>query len=311
MPDTVCGRARYAIFSALSQRLFLSLWLHKGMQFVPLCSQMPMQSLQYGYLESFVNDLRSKGRYSFTMQELRNRYRLTDEALKKALQRLTSKKGAARVRQEFYVVLPPEYRNRGMLPASLFVDDLMKFLQKDYYVGLLSAASFYGAAHQQPQEFYVATKKPTVRPISNGRLKITFYYKKAWRPDDVKERKVETGYVTVSSPELTALDLITYSDRVGGLNRVATVLDELAGEMNGEQLAVAAAAYGNISSVQRLGFLLDEILDKRELAAPLANYLNGVKHFPVLLRPQKKKPENKVTGNRWKVVANAEIEVDL
>jgi predicted transcriptional regulator of viral defense system len=270
-----------------------------------------MQTLQYGYLEAFVDELRSKGRYTFTLSELRTKYELSDEALKKALQRLTKKKEAARIRKEFYVVVPPEYRSRGVLPASLFVADLMKFLQKNYYTGLLSAASFYGAAHQQPQEFYIITTKPTLRPIKSNKLKINFYYKKEWLGEDVKERKMETGYLKVSSPELTALDLVAYFDRVGGLNRVATILNELAEGLNNEKLAQTASRYGQIATIQRLGFLLDEVLGRRELVNNMAEYLKTVNHFPVLLRPQKAKPETMVTGNNWKVVANAEIEVDL
>lgn len=277
----------------------------------PIMQPTAMKTLQYRYLEEFVNELRSRGKYSFTMVDLRNKYNLSDEALKKSLQRLSNKKQVARIRQEFYIVIPPEYRSRGMLPTSFFITDLMKFLNKDYYVGLLSAASFYGAAHQQPQEFYVVTTKPTLRPIKNNKLKINFYYKKEWYPADIKERKVETGYLKVSSPELTALDVVSYFNRVGGINRVATVLNELAEEINRETLLRTAQRYGQISTIQRLGFLFDEVLDKKELAEPLAEYLNTVKHFPVLLRPQKEKADTMVTGNLWKVVPNTEIEVDI
>ena len=269
-----------------------------------------MQTQQYRYLETFINELRGNGKYNFTLNDLRNKYNLSDEALKKALQRLTNKKEVARVRQGFYVIVPPEYHSRGILPTSFFIADLMKFLQKEYYVGLVTAASFYGAAHQQPQEFYVVTTKPTLRSINTNKLKINFIYKKEWDPGDIKERKVETGFIKVSSLELTALDLVTYFDRIGGLNRVATVLEELAEQMNKDRLVQAAKRYGNISTVQRLGFLL-ETLGKNELIEPLVEYLKIVKHFPVLLRPQKGKSDTMVTGNHWKVVANTEIETDL
>ncbi|HZH94438.1 MAG TPA: type IV toxin-antitoxin system AbiEi family antitoxin, partial [Flavisolibacter sp.] len=201
-------------------------------------------------------------------------------------------------------------RSKGMLPTSFFIADLMKFLGKDYYVGLSTAAAFYGAAHQQPQEFYVITTKPTLRPINTGKLSISFFFKKEWHTADVKEHKVETGYINISSPELTALDLITYFDRVGGLNRVATVLDELAEGMNNTTLAEAARGYGNTATLQRLGYLL-EILEKHSLAETLAEVLKGIKHFPVLLRPQKGERSTMVTGNTWKVAANTKIEADL
>ncbi len=269
-----------------------------------------MQASQYRYLEAFVDDFRGQGRYSFTVTDLRHKYDLSDEALKKALQRLVSKGEASKVRQEFYVIVPPEYRSRGILPTSFFIDDLMRFLGKDYYVGLLTAASFYGAAHQQPQEFYVVTTKPTLRAINTGKVNISFSYKKEWHGADVKERKVETGYIKVSSPELTALDLITYFNRVGGLNRVATILDELAERLNKTTLAETARRYGNTATIQRLGYLL-ETLEKHSLAEMLSEVLKGIKHFPVLLRPQKGERGTMITGNSWKVAANTKIEADL
>jgi predicted transcriptional regulator of viral defense system len=282
----------------------------KGDNVYPLMQPETMQGQHYRYLEAFVDELRGRGKYSFTLADLRNKYNLSDEALKKALQRLISKKEAARVRQEFYVIVPPEYRSRGMLPVSFFIADLMKFLQKDYYVGLLTAASFYGAAHQQPQEFYLVTTKPTLRAINNSKLRIRFLYKKEWNSADIKERKVETGIIKISSPELTVLDLVTYADKIGGLNRVATVLEELTEQIDKDILIQTISKYKNIATVQRLGFLL-ETLEKNEFVDALMKYLKGVKHFPIVLRPQKQKPQSMVTGNRWKVVANTQIETDL
>jgi len=266
---------------------------------------------KYRYLEDFINELRSNGRYSFSLLDLRNRFKLSDEAIKKALQRLKKKKAIALVRKEFYVVVTPEYISRGILPPSLFIADLMKFLERDYYVGLLNAAAFYGAAHQQPQHFSVITSKPSLREVNSNKIRINFYTKKNWAKEDIVQRKVETGYLQVSSPELTALDLVFYFDQAGGFNRIATVLEELSENLNAIKLTETARRFPQIAAVQRLGFLLDEVLKHKELTVPLADYLKTVKYFPVLLRPQKEKPENMITGNSWKVVSNIEIETDL
>ncbi len=266
---------------------------------------------QYRYLEDFLVELRSNGRYAFSLHELRRHFQLSDEAIKKALQRLKQKKEVALVRKEFYVIVPPEYRSRGILPSSLFIAELMKFLERDYYTGLLNAAAFYGAAHQQPQDFTVITTKPSLRQIHSDKVKINFCTKQAWAKEDVVQRKIETGYLQVSSPELTALDLVFYFDKAGGFNRIVTVLEELADSLDAQKLAETAKRFHQVATVQRLGFLLDEILNQKELCQPLAQYLKSVNHFPVLLRPQKEKPATKVTGNAWKVIANIELETDL
>jgi len=265
---------------------------------------------QYGYLENFINELRSNGRYAFALPEVRNKFEQSEEAIKKSLQRLKKKREIALIRKEFYVVITPEYRSRGVLPPSLFISEMMKFLEKDYYVGLLNAAAYYGAAHQQPQSLSVITMKPTLRNIDNDNLKINFYIKKEWAKSDIVQRKVDTGYINVSSPELTALDLVNYFEQAGGLNRVATVLEELCESIDADKMLDVAKRYSPITAVQRLGFLLEEIFNMPDLSEPIKNYLKTVNYFPVLLRPQKEKPEM-ITGNDWKIVQNIEIETDL
>jgi predicted transcriptional regulator of viral defense system len=265
---------------------------------------------QYGYLEDFITELRSNGRYTFSLQEVRNRFEQSDEAIKKALQRLKKKQEIALVRNEFYVIVTPEYRSKGIPPPSFFISDLMKFLDKDYYIGLLNAAAYYGAAHQQPQSFSVITIKPSLRDIKKDNLKINFYIKKEWAKEDIVQRKVDTGFINVSSAELTALDLVYYFDQASGLNRVATVLEELSEIMNANKLLDAAKRYSPITAVQRLGYLLEDILNRKDLSDPMKEHLKTVNHFPVLLRPQKERLDM-VTGNDWKVVPNVEIETDL
>lgn len=264
----------------------------------------------YRYLEEYINGLRSDGRYSFTLSEVRHQFEQSDEAIKKALQRLKKKKEIALIRYGFYVIITPEFRSKGILPPSLFIAELMKFLGKEYYVGLLNAAAYYGAAHQQPQSFSVITRKPSLRDINNDKLKINFFIKKDWDKAGIEKKKVDTGYINVSSPELTAMDLVYYFDQAGGLNRVGTVLEELCESINANKLLDVAKHHFPITAVQRLGFLLEHILSRSDLSDPLKEYLRTVPYFPVLLRPQHKKPEM-VTGNSWKVVQNVEIETDL
>nr|WP_294901359.1 type IV toxin-antitoxin system AbiEi family antitoxin [uncultured Pedobacter sp.] len=266
--------------------------------------------ITYGYLDQFINEQRSEGKYAFSLAEVRNKFEQSDEAIKKALQRLKKKKEIALVRNEFYVVITPEYRSKGILPPSLFIAELMKFLERDYYVGLLNAASYYGAAHQQPQSFSVITMKPSLRNINSNNLKINFYTKKAWAKDDIVQKKVDTGYINVSSAELTALDLVNYFEQVGGLNRVATVLEELCESINPDKMLDVAKRYVPITAVQRLGFLLEVILNRRDLSDLIKKHLKTMNYFPVLLRPQKERREM-ITGNDWKVVQNIDIETDL
>ena len=70
----------------------------------------------------------------------------SDVALEAALRRLKQRGRIASPRRGFYVLVPPEYREAGCQPASWLIDDLMRFVEQPYYVGLLSAAAIHGAA---------------------------------------------------------------------------------------------------------------------------------------------------------------------
>jgi len=85
---------------------------------------------------------------------------MTEEAFRKAASRLAKKNRIVRIRSGFFVIVPLEYRAAGVLPAEWFIADLMNYLEQPYYVGVLSAAALYGAAHQQPQQFQVVTTAP-------------------------------------------------------------------------------------------------------------------------------------------------------
>lgn len=266
--------------------------------------------LSYNYIENYLEQQQSRGIYSFTTDELKEKFKTSAEGLIKAIQRLKRKGKIAQVRKEFYVIVTPEYSHRGILPAWNYIDALMKYLKRNYYVGLLNAAAMHGAGHQQPQDFYIVMEKPYLRDIKNKKIIIHFSLKKEWDKKDIIEKKTETGYVKVSSPELTALDLVFFQDSIGGLNRLATLLDELAEALDTTKLLETAKRYGQITTVQRLGYMLEKVLNQNEKAEPLFQWLKDQDYFPTLLQPGKKS-KNKKTNNRWKIIKNAIPKSDL
>lgn len=265
----------------------------------------------YKYLESYTHDQRARGKYTFTTKGLHHQLKVSENALKKSLQRLKSHGSVVMVRKGFYVIVPPEYRAKGIIPTSLYVNDLMKYLKRDYYVGLLNSAALHGAAHQQPQSYSIVTEGIALRAINNDKVHIVFYIKKSWDQKDILQKKVDTGYINISCPELTALDLVNYYKEVGGFNRVATVLEELIETMQAEKLVESAKRYKELTVVQRLGYLLEFVLEEIELSDALYSYLEPKRFYPTLLRPEREKPKTMVTGNRWKIIPNIEVEPDI
>lgn len=259
-------------------------------------------------ISEYIDTLQSQGRYTVRRDEIAKAISGSPAALKAALHRLAQKKRVTSPRRGFYVIVPLEYRVQASPPASWFIDDLMKYLGKSYYVGLLSAAALHGASHQKPQEFQVISNKH-LRGIQVGRLPIRFVKKRGAEKTPTVNIQTETGVMRVSTPEATAFDLVRYMDIAGSLSNVATVLAELAESLDAAKLLAVAQTGVEIASVQRVGHLL-ESLGFAALVSPLWEWLSQQKPCPVLLRPGRK--DSKEHKNvRWSVIVNEQVEVDV
>ncbi len=258
-------------------------------------------------LPDLVDAYQASGRYTLTRDEARGALGASEEGLKKAVQRLVAKRRLAVPRRGFFVIVPIEYRDAGAPPASWFIDPLMKFHGRPYYVGLLSAAALHGAAHQQPQEFQVVTDAQ-LRPAVAGRARIRFFRKRHLERTRTMSVKTETGAMTVSTPEATALDLLRYLAPAGHLGSVATVLAELAERLEPQRLLDAARAEGDVSAAQRLGYLL-ELVGAGEVAAGLAEWIAAERARLVPLRADRSSRRGRKDA-RWRVVVNEKVEAE-
>ena len=197
-----------------------------------------------------------------------------------------------------------------ILPPILFIDYLMKFIAKPYYVGLLSAAALYGAAHQQPQEFFVLTTSKQLATQKKG-IKINYIIKKIIPSQFLENRKTETGYVKVSSPELTAFDLVYYSNRIGSMNRTSTVLIELVESMQPDNIEPELVQSFSVATIQRLGYILEYSLYEEQLADKLWKVSKDLnQHFYRQPLSTGKKTAGYKTDPRWKIIINTKIEID-
>lgn len=262
------------------------------------------------YLDNYIESLLANGRYYVTREELNSKFGVNEVAMRHGLRRLTRKKLILQVRNGFFVIIPPEYRNRGILPPEMFIGDFMNHLDRPYYAGLLSAAALHGAGHQQPQTFSVMTTRPPIRPIQYKNLKICFPVKSKMPKEGIGQKKTPAGYIAVSSPELTALDLMTYLKQSGGLPAVTAVLEELSELMTPEKLKQTVSSAVPSAALQRLGFVLDEVLHRDELSGVLYTKLLTRNFFHIPLNPAEAKGNSPV-NKKWKISINADLEAEL
>src|SRR5680860_184380 len=128
-----------------------------------------------------------------------------------------------------YVAIPPQFRSWEAVPASHFIDAMMRHLGHAYYVCLLSAAEIHGFAHQRPQAFQVMTPA-RLRDREFGRVRIEFITSRHTADRAIVSMNTPTGTMRVSTPEVTLLDLVAFPTESGAVYNVATIIGEMLAE---------------------------------------------------------------------------------
>jgi predicted transcriptional regulator of viral defense system len=187
----------------------------------------------------------------------------------------------------------------------------MKELDRPYYLSLLNAAAYHGESNQKPQEFFVVTSFPVLRPMQKKGLKVNFISKKEIPTILLETRKTEAGYLKISNPPLTATDLIQFGKRVGGINMVVPVLAVLTKSIKPDAFTADLLQHVPVAALQRLGYLLDNVFDNKLLANALYDALEK-NNFQLFRIPLKASAPVKgfAADDRWKVILNTAIELD-
>jgi predicted transcriptional regulator of viral defense system len=253
-----------------------------------------------------------RGKYTFSRDELLSAFPdIKPETVSTKLSREVRKGRIMIPVKGFYVIIPDEYMLRGFAPQPFYLDNMMNHLGRKYYVALMSAASYHGAGHQAPMTFCVMLEPPAMHDKKTDKYITQYFYRKNIPMEYVERRQTRTGYINISCPELTAIDLVAYQGRSGSVTRAATVLAELAEKTNFGRLGAEFLNVAPVACFQRLGYILDVVLDEHEAADPLYDLL---KKASVRLQPAALKPGKPVEGyemnDRWKIIVNEEIEID-
>ncbi|MFX0555629.1 type IV toxin-antitoxin system AbiEi family antitoxin [Maribacter sp. CXY002] len=93
------------------------------------------------------------------------------------------------LRRGFNLIIPPRYSEKDKLTLQLYAENLFKYLNRTYYIGLYSVAKFHGASHQQIQQDYIITTKPTLLDISKGNIDLRFFTSANWPEKNILIKK--------------------------------------------------------------------------------------------------------------------------
>jgi predicted transcriptional regulator of viral defense system len=209
----------------------------------------------------------------------------------------------------FYVIIPTQYQLKGVVPPIYYINELMEYLGKPYYVGLLSAAAIYGASHQRAMITQIVTIGPRPRTSNKNKL-LDWNYRQQIPIELIESRNAEMGRINYSSAELTAVDIIQFASNIGGYQRATTVLAELVDVIDMSKIG-SVLPYTTTTAMQRLGYLLEFILFEQDKSDILYNILKKRnRYFNAVLMSSEHPALDDAESNRWRVNMNIDIEVD-
>lgn len=263
-------------------------------------------------IQHWVEDQMIRGRYMFTKKDVLDLgLPIKEVSVNRSLQRLEAKGIIMSPWQNFYVVVATEYRLKGVVPPSFYIDRLMDFLGREYYVSHLSAAALNGASHQRAMVFQTIVNGGPIRSgVKNG-TKLEFSLRQNMPLEFTHKVKTQSGYMTVANAELTALDVVAEPKKVGGLSRAAELLVELCEQTIWDESKLHLLSYFSIATIQRLGFILDMIEEHKQAdSLYILMKQTGKAVRKVALKQTAPVVDGMPMDGRWKVIENYKIEID-
>lgn len=272
-----------------------------------MAAQLSSQKAQphRGLVARILDQSQARGRLVVSLDELVQSSGLSPLAVRRQLEHLGERVARLPGRHATYLLVAPEHRARGTPPVASWLDAYLRYREQPYYLGLLSAAALHGSSHQAVQVTQVLTSRPT-RPCDVGRLHVDFYVKSSLEQTPLTELSGLPAPLAVSTPEATALDLVAFNQRIGGISRAGEVILGMKPMLTVAGLRKALVAEPQTAVKQRLGYVLD-LLGMNQLAKVVEKSLPA-RLAPTLLQSQGKAaapstPPTQVVG-RWNVVDN-------
>jgi len=262
-------------------------------------------------VRAWIDELEMTGHTTFSLENVVSAFpSLEKQVLQNSLMRLKHEKRIVSVYRRFYVIMPVRYKSRGIIPPAYYLSELMQFLGRPYYFGLLTAAKVWGASHQMPLVDFATTLYPALNSSKKMNAGIHWCYRYKMPTEFLVERKDANGSVLYSSPELTAVELVQYAQHCGGLSNVATVLAELSDTLDFGKLPTTFFEYCKGTAIQRLGYILDEVIGVKDVADAL--YRQWKANCSVANISLSVVSNNAVTSHnkRWHIYVNEQIEID-
>ncbi|CAN7176506.1 type IV toxin-antitoxin system AbiEi family antitoxin domain-containing protein [Caballeronia sp. LjRoot31] len=205
----------------------------------------------------------------------------------------------------FWLIVPPEHLDRGAPPVLWWLHDYLIQKEDAYQLALLSAAQAYGSSHFAVLETQVFV--PVSRRVLHvGVFRLRFFCKQSVAQAPTVTLSTEKTRVRVSSVATTLIDLLRHAPVIGGIERAALILQDLASKLTPEDISESLNAAGDVAAAQRFGYLLD-LYGHRKPASRVEKWLSPHRMQRTRLDVSSPAADFQVS-QRWNVVSNTNLD---
>jgi predicted transcriptional regulator of viral defense system len=155
-----------------------------------------------------------------------------------------------------WLIVPPEHADRGAPPVLWWLHDFLSRKEESYQLALLSAAQAHGSSHFAVLETQIFVPSSR-RVLEVGPFRLRFFAKQSLAQSPTVTLPTEKSRVRVSSKATTLLDLLRHAPAIGGVERAALILGDLAPKLDSEDITESLNAARDVAAAQRFGYLLD------------------------------------------------------
>lgn len=222
------------------------------------------------------------------------------KAAPKVVASMVHKGALDRVGRGVYVVRPLRAIGR-LWSVSAFAAIAQALRGKKYYVGGLAALTLHRLTNQLHASTIDVFLAGRMAPQLLANAKVRFHRVAASELETgVDSMSIEQVPVSVSDPERTLIDALNYPSAFGGIAQGVRAVESGLPKVDPDRLVTYALKLSAMSSLQRLGVLMDRQGAPESLLARLEGEVRNTKNVPALVPGPRRGPLNP----RWHISEN-------
>jgi predicted transcriptional regulator of viral defense system len=240
-----------------------------------------------------------QGKRIFNYADAVKVYGSSDRRLRELLSTLVKRGWLQRLEKGKYLILPFEAGREGEWTEHEFI--IASYMVDPYYIGFRSALNYYGYTEQVSRTVYVVSTRRKLNPtLGISGVTYQFVYMNQRKFFGATQIDLNGYSVNISDREKTIVDCLDRLDYAGGITEAAKAISYGRKELDFVKMAEYAVKAGNSAVSKRLGYLLERLEIKADVAVD--KVLNNIGNSYALLDTLASRKGRYL--KRWKVIVN-------